>query len=146
MTVGKSRWSDGRFIACSYRRRISILFPLPCGRKFRSDSACISISRGWPHVSFRICTARCLPQAKSLFMVDSPFPHFEVYIHTCAVYHGAHPFGCLCSDYPLLSLTRAPGLLLWQTVRVLWVCRCEVHMQGVAPNNDTFRRILHSDV
>ena len=39
---------------------------------------------------------------------------------------GRVPFGRLCSDYPQLSLTRAPRILIWKAVRVLWSCRCEV--------------------
>ena len=62
--------------------------------------------------------------------------------------YGHAPTGRLCSDYPKLSLTRAPGLLLWKTIRVLWLYRCDVRFRGTVPvpNISAFLRMLHSKV
>ena len=56
------------------------------------------------------------------------------------------PIGRLCSDYPQLSLTRAPGILMWKAVRVLWSCRCEVVFQKARLTVNDYLRVLHSEV
>ena len=56
------------------------------------------------------------------------------------------PIGRLCFDYPQLSLTRAPGILMWKAVRVLWSCRCEVVFQKARPTVNDYLRVLHSEV
>ena len=58
---------------------------------------------------------------------------------------GRAPTSPLCSDYPKLSLTRAPGLLLWKTIRVLWQYRCDVRFCGTVPDVSAFLRMLHSE-
>ena len=61
-----------------------------------------------------------------------------------------HALGCFdqttISDYPKLSLTRPPGLLLWKTIRVLWQYRCDVRFRGSLPDISTFLSVLHSEV
>ena len=59
---------------------------------------------------------------------------------------GRAPISQLCTDYLLLSLTRAPGLLLWKVARVLWVYRCDVRMRSANLDHSAFMRVLHSDV
>ena len=56
------------------------------------------------------------------------------------------PIGRLCSYYPQLSLTRAPGILMWKAVRVLWSCRCEVLFQKARLTVIDYLRVLHSEV
>ena len=56
------------------------------------------------------------------------------------------PISRLCTDYPLLSLTRAPGLLLWKIARVLWLYRCDVHIRWAALDHSAFMRVLYSQV
>ena len=52
----------------------------------------------------------------------------------------------LCSDFLELSLTRAPGLLLWKTCKVSWNYRCCGTFWSEALHRDTFFRILHSEL
>ena len=59
---------------------------------------------------------------------------------------GRAPINRLRTDYPLLSLTRAPGLLLWKIARVLWVCRCNVPIRSAALDHSAFLRVLYSEV
>ena len=59
---------------------------------------------------------------------------------------GRAPISWLCTDYPLMSLTRAPGLLLWKIVCVLWVYRCDVRIRGTALDHSAFMRVLYSEV
>ena len=49
------------------------------------------------------------------------------------------------SDYPTLSVTRAPGLLLWRSVKVMWQYGCMVQFRGEAPDRPLFVRLLHSE-
>ena len=39
---------------------------------------------------------------------------------------GRVPTGRLCSDFPVLFLSKAQGVLFWKTLRVLWLYRCAV--------------------
>ena len=57
---------------------------------------------------------------------------------------GRAPVSRLCNDYPTLSLTRAPGLLLWKSVRVLWQHCCMVQFRGGVPDRPSYVRMLHS--
>ena len=59
---------------------------------------------------------------------------------------GRVPMSRLCSDYPLLSLTRAPGVLLWKAIRVLWSCRCATVFQKAKFSVQDYLRVLHSEV
>ena len=59
---------------------------------------------------------------------------------------GRVPIGRLCSDYPQLSLSRAPGILMWKAVRVLWSYRCEVVFQKARLTVNDYLRVLHSEV
>ena len=59
---------------------------------------------------------------------------------------GRVPIGRLCSNYPQLSLTRAPGILMWKAVRVLWSFRCEVVFQQARLTVNDCLRVLHSEV
>ena len=59
---------------------------------------------------------------------------------------GRAPISRLCTDYPLLSLTRAPGLLLWKIARVLWVYRCDVRIRGAVLDHSAFMRVLYPEV
>ena len=54
--------------------------------------------------------------------------------------------GRLCSDYPQLSLTKAPGVLMWKAVRVLWSCRCDAVFQKAWLTVNDYLRVLHSAV
>ena len=56
------------------------------------------------------------------------------------------PISRLCSNYPQLSLTRAPGVLLWNAVRVLWSGRCEAVFQKARLTVNDYLRVLHSEV
>ena len=51
----------------------------------------------------------------------------------------------LCSDYPLLSLTRAPGVPLWKAARVLWSCSCEAVFHKTKFTVDDHLCILHPE-
>ena len=59
---------------------------------------------------------------------------------------GQVPTGRLCRDYPLLSLTRAAGVLSWKTVRVLWQYWCDVRFWSEVPDLSAFLRILHAEL
>ena len=56
------------------------------------------------------------------------------------------PIGRFCYHYPQLSLTRAPGILMWKAVRVLWSCRCEVVFQKARLTVNDYLRVLLSEV
>ena len=47
---------------------------------------------------------------------------------------------------PQLSLTRAPGVLMWKVVCVLWSCRCDAVFQKARLTVDDYLRVLHSEV
>ena len=52
--------------------------------------------------------------------------------------------GRLGTDYPLLSLLRAEGLLLWKAARVLRQHCCAVRFRSTVPDICTFLRMLHT--
>ena len=59
---------------------------------------------------------------------------------------GRVPIGGLWYDYPQVYLTRVPGILMWNAVRVLWSCRCEVVFQKARLTVNDYLRVLHSEV
>ena len=59
---------------------------------------------------------------------------------------GRAPITRLCTDYPLLSLTRASGLSLWKMAQVLCVYRCDVRIRGAALDHSAFVRVLYTKV
>ena len=59
---------------------------------------------------------------------------------------GHAPISRLCTDYPLLSLTRALGLLLRKIARGLWVYRCDVRIRGAPLDHSADMRVLYSEV
>ena len=59
---------------------------------------------------------------------------------------GRATIGRWCSNYPHLFLTRAPGVLMWKAVRVLWSCKCDVVFQKARLTVHDYIRVLHSEV
>ena len=47
---------------------------------------------------------------------------------------GRAPISRLCTDYPVLSLTMAPSLLLWKVSCILWLYWCAVRMRSTGPD------------
>ena len=52
----------------------------------------------------------------------------------------------LCSDFSVLSLSKAQGILFWKTLRMLWLYRCEVRFRSVVPDLSGFICLLCVEV
>ena len=104
----------------------------------------------WPSVSDR-CPFDSSPEdvyhcSKACSWVTIPVLALQWTFPTVSSSGGRLPIGRLCSDYPRLPLSRAPGVVMWKAVRVLWSCPCEVVFQKARVTVNDYLRVLHSDV